>query len=435
MATRSPWPRPLSLPCCCLLLLALGGPGFFQSHAVEVDVKDLSNNTCIYAKWMMSFLIKYETNSSEYKNATLKPSVNVTHDGSTCGNSTHAPLLAIQFGAGHSWSINFTKTNETYQGNIISFTYNTSDAVFKDAKTKGPITIVVKDPMHPVKLNTVYKCHHLDSIEVANVSLFFWDVILQAFVQNGTVSKNDSTCEADRSTVAPTTVANLTTASITTASITTASSPLPTTTSKPVEKPLIGNYSLKDGDKICLLATMGLQLNVSQEKPVLININPKTTNVTGSCGNTSATLRLNDSNRRFIDFTFAVKNTSANTQRFYLKEVNITLISSINGSEPLNAGNNNLSIWDTFLGSSYMCQKEQTVLVTEDLQIHTFDLRIQPFKVQDNKYSKAEECFADSDLNFLIPIAVGVALGFLIILVFISYVIGRRKSRTGYQSV
>ncbi|XP_032622959.1 lysosome-associated membrane glycoprotein 2 isoform X3 [Chelonoidis abingdonii] len=434
MATRSPWPRPLSLPCCCLLLLALGGPGFFQSHAVEVDVKDLSNNTCIYAKWMMSFLIKYETNSSEYKNATLKPSVNVTHDGSTCGNSTHAPLLAIQFGAGHSWSINFTKTNETYQGNIISFTYNTSDAVFKDAKTKGPITIVVKDPMHPVKLNTVYKCHHLDSIEVANVSLFFWDVILQAFVQNGTVSKNDSTCEADRSTVAPTTVANLTTASITTASITTASSPLPTTTSKPVEKPLIGNYSLKDGDKICLLATMGLQLNVSQEKPVLININPKTTNVTGSCGNTSATLRLNDSNRRFIDFTFAVKNTSANTQRFYLKEVNITLISSINGSEPLNAGNNNLSIWDTFLGSSYMCQKEQTVLVTEDLQIHTFDLRIQPFKVQDNKYSKAQECSLDDD-TILIPIIVGAALAGLIVIIVIAYIIGRRKTYAGYQTL
>ncbi|XP_034636389.1 lysosome-associated membrane glycoprotein 2 isoform X1 [Trachemys scripta elegans] len=435
MATRSRCPRPLSLPCCCLLLLALGSPGFFQSHAVEVDVKDLSNNTCIYAKWMMSFLIKYETNSSEYKNATLKPSTNVTHDGSTCGNNTHAPLLAIQFGAGHSWSINFTKTNETYQGNIISFTYNTNDAAFKDAKTKGPITIVVNDTMHPVQLNTVYKCHHLDSIEVANVSLFFWNVILQAFVQNGTVSKHDSTCEADKSTVAPTTIANLTTtvANLTTAPITTASSPMPTTTSKPVEKPLIGNYSLKDGDKTCLLATMGLQLNVSQE-PVLININPKTTNVSGSCGNTSAILRLSDSNRTFIDFTFAVKNTSANTQRFYLKEVNFTLIRSINGSEePFNAGNNNLSIWDTFLGSSYMCQKEQTVLVTEDLQIHTFDLRIQPFKVQDNKYAKAEDCSPDVD-NFIVPITVGAALGGLVALVLVAYFVSHKKhSNAGYQ--
>ncbi|XP_009329126.1 PREDICTED: lysosome-associated membrane glycoprotein 2-like [Pygoscelis adeliae] len=51
------------------------------------------------------------------------------------------------------------------------------------------------------------------------------------------------------------------------------------------------------------------------------------------------------------------------------------------------------------------------------------------------KLERAEECFADSDLNFLIPIAVGMVLGFLIILVFVSYIIGRRKSRTGYQSV
>ncbi len=47
----------------------------------------------------------------------------------------------------------------------------------------------------------------------------------------------------------------------------------------------------------------------------------------------------------------------------------------------------------------------------------------------------AVECFLDSDLSFLVPIAVGVALSFLIILVLISYLIGRRKSRTGYQSV
>lgn len=52
-----------------------------------------------------------------------------------------------------------------------------------------------------------------------------------------------------------------------------------------------------------------------------------------------------------------------------------------------------------------------------------------------SSFLTAEECAADSDLSFLIPVAVGVALGFLIIAVFVSYMIGRRKSRTGYQSV
>ncbi|OPJ89735.1 lysosome-associated membrane glycoprotein 2 isoform X1 [Patagioenas fasciata] len=426
MEPRSPSPA-------CLLLLLLGASGFFQSYAVEVEVKDASNTTCLYAKWMMKFLIRYETNSSDYKNITLDLPSNVTHDGSVCGNDTQAALVALQFGEGHSWSNNFTKNNETYQGDFVTFTYNTNDtALFPDAKRKGPITVVVKDNMLPVHLNNVYVCHNADSFETENVVQIFWNVTLQAFVQNGTISKKESRCRADTPTSAPTvlpTIANVTTASTSTLS------PAPTATPKPVENPDTGNYSLKSGNKTCLLATVGLQLNVSKDKPVLININPKTTSADGTCGNTTATLRLNDGNSTLIAFTFVVKNTSVSVPKFYLKEVNVTLLNHLNGSVISNADNNNFSKWDTFLGSSYMCRKEQTLEINENLQIHTFNLWIQPFLVKENKFSTAEECFADSDLNFLIPITVGMALGFLIILVFISYIIGRRKSRTGYQSV
>ncbi|KFQ57282.1 Lysosome-associated membrane glycoprotein 2, partial [Nestor notabilis] len=404
--------------------------GFFQSYAVEVDVKDGANATCLYANWMMRFLITYETNSSDYKNTTLNLSSNVTHDGSVCGNDTQAALLAVQFGEGHSWSVNFTKTNETYQGDFITFTYNTNDTtVFPDAKRKGPVTIVVKDTMQPVQLNNVFVCHNTDFLEAESVTQIFWNVTVQAFVQNGTIGKKESRCRADTPTSAPPTGANVTTASPTTAS------PAPTTAPKPVENPETGNYSLKSGNKTCLLANVGLQLNVSQDKPLLININPKTTSADGVCGNTTATLKLNDGNSTLIGFTFVVKNVSTTAQKFYLKEVNVTLLNRLNGSVISNADNSNFSNWDAFLGTSYMCQKEQTLEISDNIQIHTFNLWIQPFLVEENKFSTAEECLADSDLNFLIPIAVGMALGFLIILVFISYIIGRRKSRTGYQSV
>ncbi|XP_017670615.1 PREDICTED: lysosome-associated membrane glycoprotein 2 isoform X1 [Lepidothrix coronata] len=416
-----------------LPLLLLGVSGFFQSHAVEVDIKDASNATCLYANWMMRFLITYESNTSDYKTTTLNLSSGVTHDGSVCGNDTQAALVAVQFGEGHSWSINFTKTNETSQGDLITFTYNTNDtAVFPDAKRKGPVSVVVKDPTHPVQLNNVYVCHNADFIEAENVTQIFWNVTLQPFVQNGTVSKKESRCRADTPTSAPTVLP--TTANVTTVSTTTLS-PAPTTSPKPVENPDTGNYSLKSGNKTCLLATVGLQLNVSQDKPLLININPKTTIADGACGNTTATLKLNDGNSTLISFTFVVKNTSASVQKFYLKEVNVTLLSRLNGSVISSADNHNFSKWDAFLGSSYMCRKEQTLDISEDIQVHTFNLRIQPFLVEANKFATAQECPADSDLNFLIPIAVGMALGFLIILVFISYLIGRRKSRTGYQSV
>ncbi|MEQ2164015.1 hypothetical protein GOODEAATRI_002173 [Goodea atripinnis] len=143
---------------------------------------------------------------------------------------------------------------------------------------------------------------------------------------------------------------------------------------------------------------------------------------------------------------------------------------------------NNLSLWEATVGSSYMCNKEQNFTITSLLSLYTFNLHVQPFGVKNGLYSTgldfdwsvlvygreakmfstdiksatrkfaivfyfrlkvfiffklhcAEECFLDADLSFLVPIAVGVALSFLIILVLISYLIGRRKSRTGYQSV
>ncbi|XP_040428328.1 lysosome-associated membrane glycoprotein 2 isoform X3 [Cygnus olor] len=418
-------------PLLLLLLLLLGASDFFQSYAVEVDVKDASNVTCLYAQWMMKFLIKYETNSSDYKNASLDLPSTVTHDGSVCGNDTQAALLAVQFGDGHSWSVNFTETNETYQADFITFTYNTNDAaVFPDAKRKGPVTVVVKDSMHPVQINNVFVCHHTTSFEAENVTQFFWNITMQPFVQNGTIGKTETRCHADTPTAAPTVVP--TAANVTTTSTTT-SSPAPTAAPKPVENPVTGNYSLQSGNKTCLLATVGLQLNVSQDKPLLININPKTTSADGTCGNTSATLKLNDGNSTLIDFTFIV-NASASVRKFYLKEVNVTLLNHLNGSVILNADNNNFSKWDAFLGNSYMCRKEQTLQINEDLQVHTFNLWVQPFLVKENKFAIAQECSLDDD-TILIPIVVGAALAGLIVIIVIAYIIGRRKSYAGYQTL
>lgn len=52
-----------------------------------------------------------------------------------------------------------------------------------------------------------------------------------------------------------------------------------------------------------------------------------------------------------------------------------------------NADNSNFSKWDAFLGTSYMCQKEQTLEISDNIQIHTFNLWIQPFLVEENKFS------------------------------------------------
>ncbi|XP_029463706.1 lysosome-associated membrane glycoprotein 2 isoform X2 [Rhinatrema bivittatum] len=426
--------------CVGLALLCLLGLGFLQSRALQVDVKDDANKTCIYASMMMNFTVRYDTNTSGSRNKTFSLPSDVTLDGSSCGNSTVAPLLWLHFGSGHSWSLNFTRNATVYKGSAITFTYNLNDShVFPDAKTKGTVTTVFKAAFPPpVPLHNIYKCNSVDAVMAEEVIQIFWNVTLQAFVENGTISSNASQCEADTpSTPGP----------VTTIPTTTIYSP--TTAPRP-DKPIAGNYSISNGSKVCLLATMGLQLNVSQARSeenqcdifyidhfkswfnettwVVINIDPSNTNGTGSCDNDTASLRLN-SNNTFLSFLFAVKNN-----HFYLKEVEISLLGFINGSA-FNESNGNLSYWETSLGSSYMCHSEQRLQVTEHFLLNTFDLRVQPFHVENGNYSTADECFADFDLSFLIPMAVGIALGFLILLVFVSYLIGRKKSHTGYQSV
>lgn len=63
-------------------------------------------------------------------------------------------------------------------------------------------------------------------------------------------------------------------------------------------------------------------------------------------------------------------------------------------------------------------------------------------KIKKNKtkikhfYFSDEECDADEKVSDIVPIAVGVALASLIIVVLIAYLVGRRRSRQkGYQSV
>uniref|UniRef100_A0A3B4ASQ9 Uncharacterized protein n=1 Tax=Periophthalmus magnuspinnatus TaxID=409849 RepID=A0A3B4ASQ9_9GOBI len=96
--------------------------------------------------------------------------------------------------------------------------------------------------------------------------------------------------------------------------------------------------------------------------------------------------------------------------------------------------NSNLTLWQASLGNSYMCNKEQNYTITKQLTIFTFELQVQPFGVKKESFSTAQECSLD-DTSILIPIVVGAALAGLILIVVIAYVIGRRKTYVGYQTL
>ncbi|XP_036911429.1 lysosome-associated membrane glycoprotein 2 [Sturnira hondurensis] len=396
-----------------LLCLVLGA---VSSYALELNLMNAENATCLYAKWHMNFTIRYETTSKNYKTVAVSDPVNATYNGSVCGDDQNGARIEVQFGSGFSWTVNFTKQVSTYSIESISFSYDTKDnTTFPDAKEKEVFT-VYKSVTSRIPLDDIFRCNSILTLEERDVNQYYWNVHVQAFVQNGIVSTKEFLCDKDKpsTTVVPIVPTTL---------------PSPTTTPAPKGKPDTGSYSVKNGSSTCLLADMGLQLNITQDKVTsIVNIDPKTMNFTGSCHSQTALLRLNSSNIKYLDFVFAVKNEN----RFYLKEVNISM-NLVNGSV-FSVANNNLSYWDAPLGSSYMCKKEQMVSVSEAFQINTFDLRVQPFNVIKGEYSTAQECSLDDD-TILIPIVVGAGLSGLIIIIVIAYLIGRRKSYAGYQTL
>ncbi|KAL2077233.1 hypothetical protein ACEWY4_026737 [Coilia grayii] len=230
-------------------------------------------------------------------------------------------------------------------------------------------------------------------------------------------------------THAPTTQ-NTTSHAPTTQNTTTPSSQNTTTPAPPLPNPETGNYTLRAqvNSTACLMARMGLQVSYKQDQVVQnINLDPKNAKVSGACGSngSDSTLTLNSED---LSMTFVFVNAS---NKFHLGSFNVTVTTA---TGKFSDKNNSLDLWLASLGSSYMCKKEQSYDITAAVTLHTFDLQVQPFAVEEDKFSTAEDCQADGE-NYIVPIAVGAALAVLILIVLVAYFIGRKKSQSsGYES-
>ncbi|KAM3911241.1 lysosome-associated membrane glycoprotein 2, partial [Leptodactylus fuscus] len=269
----------------CGVMVCLLGLGLMRSEAFEVEVQDESKKTCISARMNVNFTIQYEISNGTLSNVTLAAPEKVTTDGSTCGGSGKAPLLVVNFGNNHSLSFNFTNNVTVYSIDALIFTYNTNDStLFPDAKSKGLFT-AIKFVDEQIPLNSTYTCLHEEVVVTENVVQVYWNVSVLAYAQDVTLHK-EFHCSEDTPTPAPTTPTTHVVTTSNTNTTTTTQSP----TTPPVEKPAVGDYKVFNGTDVCLLASMGLQLNASllvdgKQAWTLFNINPNNTNSSGSCNN------------------------------------------------------------------------------------------------------------------------------------------------------
>ncbi|XP_029515971.1 lysosome-associated membrane glycoprotein 2-like isoform X3 [Oncorhynchus nerka] len=400
--------------CAFLIFFLALGNELHLSHGTEVSVNNTENKLCLYANLMVNFSVAYEVGVNKSETVILVLPENVTTEGSACDNTTST--LKLSFGDGHSWTVDFTKNNKTYQVDTIIFSYNLNDSsVFPNSTSKETKSVTVKSIITNVSVDTYYSCKSADVRTVESVIQTLYDVALQAFVINGSKSDTDTICSADMTT----TVAPTTTVTTTAAPTSTPTLPTPTT----------GKYSIATdvNSTACLMATFGLQIGYKQgDKEETINLVPNMTEVGGACRANSSDLMLT-SDTITIVFTF-----SNDGKKFQLHALNVTVIPATGA--PVVAVNTNMSIWAAAVGSSYMCNKEQTLNVTDTLTLYTFELRVQPFEVNKGEFATAHECSLD-DTSILIPIIVGAALAGLILIVVIAYVIGRRKTYVGYQTL
>ncbi|KAM9389793.1 lysosome-associated membrane glycoprotein 1 [Phaethornis superciliosus] len=412
------------------LLAAAALLGFLQASS-SFEVKDSSGKVCIFADLTVAFSVEYKSNGQKEtaqfflpRNATVEPQ-------SSCGkaNTSH-PLLVLGFGAGHSLSLNFSENVDKYQVEELVFHYNLSDATLFHNSSAGGVKKVSHKTTIQADMGTKYQCISSKYINMKNVNITFSNVTLEAYLINGTFSMNKTECAEDMiSTTAlvPTTPKQTTSQVSTTTPAPTASSP----------NPAVGKYNVTGPNGTCVLAYMGLQLNITypkkDEKMGLDSLNfiPNTTTSSGTCSNTSASLVLTFEKTRII-FHFAL---NASAEKFFLQGVDVSTTLPPEAKVPqFEASNNSMSELRATVGNSYKCSAEENLQVTDKVLVNIFNVQIQVFKIDGDKFGAVEECQLDEN-NMLIPIIVGAALAGLVLIVLIAYLIGRKRSHAGYQTI
>ncbi|XP_075933749.1 lysosome-associated membrane glycoprotein 1a isoform X1 [Anarhichas minor] len=395
-------------------------------QAVTLEVKE-GNSTCIKAELSATFSITYNTsNSTRTARVPLPGSTTVDTVSSSCGTNDSSPWLVAVFGPGHALGLSFSTNGSLYSVANLSLQYNLSDAsIFPEANRSDVVTVVSPSVGISATINTTYRCVSASTFGLGEAAVTFSDMRLEAYMPGNDLSPTESVCAADQTT---------TTAPPTTAGTTTTAAPAPT----PPGTPERGTYSVNNrSGTVCLLAQMGLQLNVSyfslsQNKTIrdLVNLTPNLTRSSGSCEASSASLVLTQEGSTTLNFTFTLNSTS---NKYHLSGV--TLLANLSdATAPISASNTSLDYLRSTLGRSYMCNAEQTLFIVPTFSLNTFRLQVQPFEVTTDQFATAEECQIDQD-QMLIPIVVGAALAGLVLIVLVAYLIGRKRSHAGYQTI
>ncbi|TSK17793.1 Lysosome-associated membrane glycoprotein 1 [Bagarius yarrelli] len=312
------------------------------------------------------------------------PDSAVVANSSSCGGAGVFSDLVATFGDGHSLGLVFASDERIYSVVNLTLTYNLGDnTTFPQSISKEIVVLSTNASGILAQLNTTYRCRSSSTISLkgSEVRVTLYNIRMQAYMPSANMSTNETVCSADLpvTTVAPTTTTSIT-----------PTTPVPPTNPEP------GNYTIRnDNGTVCLLAKMGLQLNVT--------------------------------------YFSKSQNKNSTTKIYQLSTLNMSA-SWEDMTAPFSVSNSSLQYLQGTLGRSYMCSVEEVLPVTSTFSLNTFNLQVQPFGVQNNQFGPADMCRMQKD-NMLVPIIVGASLAGLVLIVLVAYLIGRRRSHAGYQTI
>ncbi|XP_027568693.2 lysosome-associated membrane glycoprotein 3 isoform X1 [Pipra filicauda] len=190
-----------------------------------------------------------------------------------------------------------------------------------------------------------------------------------------------------------------------------------------------GTYTISSGNRTCIKAVMGLQLmgqNTQKEQMESVIVNPNATQTSGSCGMVQSQLNLTFSGG-FVNFTFVKQAPS-----YFVSNIESRVQLSSEGMFYYAALNEKL--FTTKLGNSFKCASRQTFTLEKNFQILFVHMQLQAFDIVGNQFGKEEECFPDRSSKAA-PIAVGLSILGLFVIVFVTFLISRRKPHRGYERI
>ncbi|XP_062439109.1 lysosome-associated membrane glycoprotein 3 [Rhea pennata] len=202
----------------------------------------------------------------------------------------------------------------------------------------------------------------------------------------------------------------------------------PTLSPQPSPTPT-GTYTVRNGSMTCIKAAMGLQLmaqNTKKKQMEYMNINPNMTQTSGSCGMLQSALNITF-NGGFINFVFVKR-----VRLYYVSTIETSLQLSSEGMLYYTAIHEQL--FTTKLGNSFKCVSKQVFGLQKNFQLLIVNMQLQAFDIVGNQFGKEEECFLDRNSK-AVPIAVGLSILGLFVIVLVTFVISRRKPHRGYERI